>query len=145
MTVQERTDAVAALGFTERQARFLVTVMTHSGVCLPRQYSEFVGIVYGQKTRRFFAKLVARGHASTCRCVHNRAAVYHVHGKALYRALGVPHSRLRRPVPLGAVVPRLMLVDASPRPRGSMATRRGEWSWEPGWTHFSAGCWAPSR
>jgi hypothetical protein len=112
MTIQERTDAVAALGFTERQARFLVTVMTHSGVCLPRQYTEFVGIVYGQKTRRFFAKLVAGGHASTCRCVHNRAAVYHVHGRALHRALGVPHSRLRRPVPLGAVVPRLMLLDA---------------------------------
>jgi hypothetical protein len=112
MTAQERTKAVAALGFTERQARFLVTVMTHSGVCLPRQYTAFAGIVYGQKTRRFFAKLVADGHASTCRCLHNRAAVYHVHGRALYRASGVPHSRLRRPVPLGAVVPRLMLLDA---------------------------------
>jgi hypothetical protein len=112
MTAQERIDAVARLGFTERQARFLATVMTHSGVCLPRQYTAFAGIVYGQKTRRFFARLVADGHASTCRCLHNRAAVYHVHGRALYAAFGVPQSRLRRPVPLAAVVPRLMLLDA---------------------------------
>jgi hypothetical protein len=112
MTTQERADAVARLGFTERQARFLVTVMTHSGVCLPRQYTAFAGIVYGQKTRRFFGKVIADGHASTCRCLHNRALVYHVHGGALYRAVGEPHSRLRRPVPPAAVVPRLMLLDA---------------------------------
>src|SRR5512143_1648463 len=112
MTAQQRIDAVARLGFTERQARFLVTVMTHSGVCLPRQYTAFAGIVYGQGTRRFFARLVADGHASTCRCLHNRAAVYHVHGRALYRAFGAPQSRLRLPVPLGAVMPRLMLLDA---------------------------------
>jgi len=112
MTAQDRIDAVARLGFPERQARFLVTVMTHSGVCLPRQYTAFAGIVYGQKTRRFFARLVDGGHASTCRCLHNRAAIYHVHGAALYPAFGAPHSRLRRPVPAGAVVPRLMLLDA---------------------------------
>jgi len=112
MTAQERIRADAGLGFTDRQARFLVTVMTHSGVCLPRHYTSLAGIVYGQKTRRFFAKLAADGHASTCRCLHNRAAVYHVHGAALYRAFGEPHCRLRRPLPLAAVVPRLMLLDA---------------------------------
>jgi hypothetical protein len=112
MTPQERSKAVARLGFTARQARFLVTVMSHSAVCLPRQYTSFAGIVYGQKTRAFFAKLVARGYASTCRCVHNRAVVYHVHGGALYRAIGEPRSRLRRPVSAAAVVPRLMLLDA---------------------------------
>jgi len=112
MTSQERVDAIARLGFTARQARFLVAVMSHSGVCLPRQYTTFSGIVYGRKTRRFFAQLVQRGHASTCRCIHNRAVVYHVDGAALYRAFGEPHSRLRRPVPAAAVVPRLMLLDA---------------------------------
>ena len=66
MTAQERIDAVARLGFTERQARFLVLVMQHSGVCLLRQYTAFAGIVHGQKTRNFFAKLI--GRASTCPC-----------------------------------------------------------------------------
>ena len=60
MTQSERVTAIVKAGFTERQARFLVLVMLHSGVCLLRQYSEFTGIVHGQKTRDFFAKLVSR-------------------------------------------------------------------------------------
>jgi integrase len=34
MQFEDRVKAVAEFGFTERQARFLVTVMLHSGVCL---------------------------------------------------------------------------------------------------------------
>ena len=54
--------------------RFLVTVMSHSGVCLPRQYATFAGVAYGHKINRFFDRLVARGFASACPCLHNRAA-----------------------------------------------------------------------
>src|SRR6476646_7945748 len=42
----ERTQAVAAFGFTERQARFLVTVMLHRGVFVERQYCACAGIVH---------------------------------------------------------------------------------------------------
>ena len=38
MTSAECVDAVASLGFTERQAAFLVTVLLHGGVCVARQY-----------------------------------------------------------------------------------------------------------
>ena len=48
MTFNDRVAAVAGLGFTERQARFLATVMVHSGVCVPRQYARFCRIVHGQ-------------------------------------------------------------------------------------------------
>ena len=58
MTAEDRVKAVVEFAFTERQARFLVTVMLHSGICLLRQYTAFAGIVHGQKTRKFFAKLV---------------------------------------------------------------------------------------
>ena len=58
MTFDERVHAVEQEGFTERQARFLTTVMLHAGVCVPRQYARFCGIVYGAKTRKFFDKLV---------------------------------------------------------------------------------------
>jgi hypothetical protein len=58
MQFEDRANAVAKFGFTLRQARFLVAVMLHSGVCLQRQYATFAGIVLGEKTRRFFAKLV---------------------------------------------------------------------------------------
>ncbi len=37
----ERTDAIAAFGFTERQARFLVNVLLHAGVFVERQYLSF--------------------------------------------------------------------------------------------------------
>ena len=70
MTFDERSEAVAKIGFTERQARFLVTVMLHSGVCVPRQYATYAGIVHGQKTRKFFAKLVRLGYASMYDCRH---------------------------------------------------------------------------
>ncbi len=112
MTRQDRIDSVARLGFTERQARFLVTVMTHSGVCLPRQYATFAGVAYGHKINRFFERLMGRGFVSVCPCLHNRALVYHVQHRGLYGGIGEPHSRFRRPVPAASVMPRLMLLDA---------------------------------
>jgi excisionase family DNA binding protein len=59
----ERTESVAAFGFTERQARFLVEVMIHSGVFVERQYCSFAGIVHGQKTHDFLRKIA---------CLHPR-------------------------------------------------------------------------
>jgi hypothetical protein len=78
VTFDERVQAVAKVGVTERQARFLVTVMLHSGVCVPRQYARFCGIVHGQKTRKFFAKLVRLGYASEHDCRHNRARLLRI-------------------------------------------------------------------
>jgi hypothetical protein len=97
--------------FTERQARFLILVMRHSGVCMLRQYSTFAGIVHGQKTCKFFHELVSRRHATTYECAHHRARIYHVHDKALYRAIGVPDHYHRRPVTLSRAIERLMLLD----------------------------------
>src|SRR5205823_5281359 len=45
----DRVSAVAKFGVTERQARFLTTVMLHSGLCVPRQFATFAGIAYGHK------------------------------------------------------------------------------------------------
>ena len=44
-----RADAVAGFGFTERQARFLVTVLLHAGVFVERQDRAFAGISTGRK------------------------------------------------------------------------------------------------
>jgi len=108
----ERIKAVTEFGFTERQARFLVTVMLHGGVCVPRQYVTFVGTAYGRLVNEFFDKLVSLRYVTRCRCRHNRAHVYHVRHEPLYRAIGEPHSRNRRPVPAARVAERLMLLDA---------------------------------
>src|SRR5258708_32450807 len=109
---EERVKAVVEFGFTERQARFLVTVMLHSGVGLLRQYTAFAGIVHGQKTRKFFNKLVSRRFATAYPCRHNRGRVYHVHQKPLYRAIGETDSRHRRPLSASRVVDGLMMLDA---------------------------------
>lgn len=112
MNFDERCAAVAKLGFTERQARFLTTVMLHTGVCVPRQYARYCRIVHGQKTRKFFAKLVRLGYASMYDCRHNRAQLYHLNKRSLYAAIGQGSSRLQRPLPLSQAVHRLMVLDA---------------------------------
>jgi hypothetical protein len=112
MMADDRVKAVVEFGFTERQARFLVTVMLHSGVSLLRQYTSFAGIVHGQKTRKFFAKLVKHGYATAYPCRHNRGRVYQVQHRPLYRAIGEADSRLRRPMSAARVVERLTLLDA---------------------------------
>jgi hypothetical protein len=104
--------AVARFGVTDRQARFLVTVMRHSGLCVPRQYAAFVGTKYGHRVTRFFERLTRRKLATECGCRHNRAALYHVRNHALYRAMGQPDSRYRRPVSAGHAVDRLIRLDA---------------------------------
>jgi hypothetical protein len=112
MTFDERVHAVAKKSFTERQARFLTTVMLHAGVCVPHQYARFCGIVYGAKTRKFFDKLVRLRYASMYDCRHNRARIYHVNQRALYAAIGEAESRLRKPVALNHAIQRLMVLDA---------------------------------
>ena len=110
---QERVDAVQSFGFTERQARFLVHVLVHSGVFLERQYRTFAHIAHGQKTHDFLAKLVGRGYAKaiTPGALH-RGRLYHVQYKPLYRAIGEPDNRHRKPAVLGRFVERLMVLDA---------------------------------
>jgi hypothetical protein len=110
MTAEERVKAVAEFGFTERQARFLVTVMLHAGVCVPRQYAAFAGTAYGHNVTKFFDKLVQRGYATAGGCLHNRAELFHIHHQALYRAIGQPQSRYRRPVSARQAIDRVMML-----------------------------------
>lgn len=114
MTTAERVHAIVDYGFTERQARFLVLVMRHSGLCIKRQYGAFAGVARGgEKCNAFFDKLVRRGYAVPVDCVHNRARLYHVHHKPLYYSIGEPESRYRRAVPAGQAAERLMRLDAA--------------------------------
>jgi hypothetical protein len=73
VTDAERIDAVAKLGFTPRQAGFLVTVAMHAGVCLSRQYATYSGRVWGQVPRDFFAMLVKRRFATVFPCAREGA------------------------------------------------------------------------
>lgn len=126
MTADERVQAIVRCGFGEREARFLVGVMLHSGVCLSRQYCKYVGIVRGEKSQGFFRELLSRRVATVCQTAHRHTYLYHVHGKRLYRAIGEAENRHRRPVTLARAIERLMLLDAllSDRERLWLATGR---------------------
>src|SRR5882672_3953973 len=112
MTCEVRPHQLRLKGFSDRQANFVQTVMLHAGVCLGRHYCTFARIAYGQKMHDFFRLLLARGYATARACGHNRARVYHIHYKPLYRAIGEPNSRHRRPMPLPRAIERLMVLDA---------------------------------
>jgi hypothetical protein len=112
MRAEDRIKAVSDFGVTERQARFMVTVMLNGGVCVPRQYARSVGTAYGQNVNVFFDKLVKKGFAIQCSCVHNRAVVYQLRYQPMYRAIGEPNSPNRKPIAAGSVMERLMLLDA---------------------------------
>jgi len=109
---EARVKAIAARGFTERQARFLSLVLRHSGVCVPRQYATFAGTVQGAKCNAFFARLVERGDALRIECLHNRARLYRLHARALYDAIGEGSSRYRRTVSPRLAMERVMRLDA---------------------------------
>jgi hypothetical protein len=112
MTFAERVTAVGAFGFTERQSRFLVTVMLHAGVCLGRQYCTFARIESGSPVRNLFKRLEACKFATPQGCGHGRARLFHIHHKPMYAAIGEPDNRFRRPTTLARAVERLMLLDA---------------------------------
>ncbi|MEK7992942.1 MAG: hypothetical protein AAB403_03960 [Planctomycetota bacterium] len=121
MTFDERVEAIVAIGYTHRQAQFLVTVMLHSGVCIIRQYCDFSGITRGRKTQDFFNLLIERQHASATTDAHSKTRVFHVYSRSLYEAIGEPDNRNRKPAAMGAAVERLMLLDTV------IASRDIEW------------------
>ena len=111
MNLDHAIGTIVSRGFTERQARFLVLVARHSGVCVMRQYSAFAGVVFGHTTRKFFTKLERLGWVSTYDCARKRARIYHVRHRELYEAIGDAESRLRRPPTVPRALERIMLLD----------------------------------
>jgi hypothetical protein len=105
--------ALRDYGLTEHQSEFLVTVMVHSGCFLERQYCAFTGMVRGQNSREFIARLVTRGFA---RAIEpgpvRRGRLYHVQHKPLYEAIGQADNRNRRLCTIGRMVERVMILDA---------------------------------
>jgi hypothetical protein len=111
VTPTERVRAIEHLGFSQRQAGFLATVVLHAGVCVARQYCAYARIVRGQKVQDFFHRLVDGEFATPHVFGHRKARIYHLHHRALYRAVGEPDARFRKRAALGRAVERLMLLD----------------------------------
>ena len=111
--VSARSHHLVPEGFTERQARFLATVMAHSGVFVERQYCHFAGVVHGQKSHDFVRRLVSAGFAREERPGRlHQGRLFHVHHKRLYTLIGQANNRHRRRAPVSRLIERLMLLDA---------------------------------
>jgi hypothetical protein len=118
----ERVKVLLPFGLAERQARFLASVMLHSGVFVRRQYAAFAGITHGQKVHDFIEKLVARKFVTAIELgATGRTKIFHVHHKPLYAAIGEPDNRNRRRVRIDRAIERLMILD------GVLADRSVTW------------------
>jgi hypothetical protein len=95
VTCADQIRAVAKLGFTERQAGFLVTVRLHAGVCIGRQYCVYVHIVRGQKVHDFFSALVTKKLATPYTSAHRSARLYHLHERPARNHLRLTLPRWR--------------------------------------------------
>ena len=111
MTFNARVEAVEAMGFTTRQAAFLVHVALHSGYCLRRQYAAFAGLAYGKNVRGFLDALVTKRLAGRFRIRADRGHLYHLHARTLYRVLGHEDCRNRREGSAALIARRLMILD----------------------------------
>lgn len=111
MTFEDRVEAVEALGFTTRQARFLVLVALHSGYCLRRQYAAFAGVSYGKNVRDFLDSLVGKQLAERFSIRADRGHLYHLHARTLYRVLRQEDNRNRRAGSAALIARKLMVLD----------------------------------
>ena len=80
------------LGYTARQAQFLVRVVLHGGYFLRRQSVTFTGTRQGQATVRFLARCVARDHVRVLRYGRD-GDVFHPSARLLYAAIGEEDNR----------------------------------------------------
>jgi hypothetical protein len=118
----ERAKVLIPFGFTERQGRFLATVMLHSGVFVGRQYAAFAGITHGQKVHDFIEKLIVRRFVTPIELGSTgRTRIFHVQHKPLYAVIGEPDNRNRRRVTMDRTIERLMILD------GVLAERSVTW------------------
>ena len=107
-----RPEALALLGWTGREAEWLALVCLHSGVFTRAQYCYRFDVVRST-AGRFVARLVEAGIAAEQPhlALRTTARLYHVFGRAIYRALGIEDIRHRRRGTEGVVFRRLLSRD----------------------------------
>ena len=95
MTDSLAIQALKLFGYADTEARFLRLVALHSGVFPARQFNLFSRAKTGYRVDAFIKKLKSNRHCNTYRLGKN-AAMFHLHSKAIYRAIGHENLRHRR-------------------------------------------------
>lgn len=87
--------ALAKLGYTETEARFIYIVANHSGYFTAQQYLDFSAAKRGYRSDTLTGKLLANKHASA-EIYRKNARVYHLFSREVYSAIGKENVRNRR-------------------------------------------------
>lgn len=107
---QEQVDRIAALGYTEIEARFLYLVAAHSGYFTMRQFNAFAGVSRGKRSMCFAQKLLKHGHA-TVRDYLKVGCVFHLFSRLVYGPINKDNLRNRRLHSFDYIRTRLVQMD----------------------------------
>jgi hypothetical protein len=110
MTNEERIENVKSLGYSQREATFLVLAALHAGYFLRRQYCAFAGSEWGGADGKLIEKMLSRCHAKELE-VRNWRRIYNISSKAVFEALGEVDNRNRRLHEPQTIKARLMALD----------------------------------
>jgi hypothetical protein len=107
---QEQIERIAALGYTESEARFLYVVATHSGYFTMRHFNTFAGISSGKRSTAFTQKLLKHAHA-TVRDYMGAGSIFHLFSRLIYGPIDKDNVRYRRRHAFDYIRTRLVQMD----------------------------------
>jgi hypothetical protein len=107
---QDHIERIAALGYTESEARFLYVVATHSGYFTMRHFNTFTGVSSGKRAMAFAQKLLKHAHA-TVRDYMDAGSVFHLFSRLVYGPIDKDNVRNRRRHSFDYIRTRLVQMD----------------------------------
>jgi hypothetical protein len=107
---QDQIERIAALGYTEPEARFLYVVATHSGYFTMRHFTTFTGVSRGKRSMAFAQKLLKHAHA-TVRDYLGAGSVFHLFSRLVYGPIDKDNVRNRRRHSFDYIRARLVQMD----------------------------------
>lgn len=107
---QDQIERIAALGYTEPEARFIYVVATHSGYFTMRHFNAFTGVSRGKRSMAFAQKLLKRAHA-TVRDYMGTGSVFHLFSRLVYGPIDKDNIRNRRRHSFDYIRTRLVQLD----------------------------------
>jgi hypothetical protein len=110
LTTDERIQALARFGYSDREAGFLCLAALHGGFFLRRQYGRYLRKELGGTAAALIDKVLAHEHARASTFADN-THVYHLCARPFYEALGQGNNRNRRERQPLSVKNRLMALD----------------------------------
>jgi hypothetical protein len=107
---EDHIERIAALGYTEAEARFLYLVATHSGYFTLRQFNAFAGVCRQKHCMSFAQKLLKQGHAHV-RDYLGKGSVFHLFSRLIYGPMEKDNLQNRRRHSFDYIRTRLVLMD----------------------------------